>query len=112
MPSDVAAMIQRDAGPQVTVLTYPYWSMVRWSPTIAANAATLDTAERRAFGYASGSGGTIAGFAATYAITGTFPSRDRRATAPTCTSGVSRLTSNRTAIRGSRRKSGAAASCR
>lgn len=63
-------MIQRDAGPQVTVLTYPYWSMVRWSPTIAANAATLDTAERRAFGYASGSGGTIAGFAATYAITG------------------------------------------
>lgn len=71
LPGDVASRIDADNGGQeVTILTYPYWSMVRWSPTIAANVATLDTAERRAFGYAVGGNGTVAGFASTFAITG------------------------------------------
>ena len=69
-PNDVSMMIEQDnPSGQVTVLTYPYWSTVRWAATIAANAATLDTAERRAFGYAIGGNGTVAGFASTYAIT-------------------------------------------
>ena len=71
IPQDVAARIDQDNGGQeVTILTYPYWSALRWSPTIAANVATFDTAERRAFGYAIGGNGTVAGFASTFAITG------------------------------------------
>lgn len=71
IPGDVAAKIDADNGGQeVTILTYPYWSTLRWSPVVAANVATYDTAERRAFGYAIGGNGTVAGFAATFAITG------------------------------------------
>lgn len=52
---------------QKTVLPTPYWSTIRYTAAVvAATSLTLDMNPRRAFAYAAGGDGQVAGFAAAF----------------------------------------------
>jgi hypothetical protein len=67
LPADVRQFIgEQYAQSQVSILPLPYWSTVRFQATIAGAAATIDTTERRAFGYAQGQLPSVGGFPAAF----------------------------------------------
>lgn len=66
LPPEVrAAMAQAGINDARAVLPVPYWSTVRFAPTIAANVATIAAGvQRKAFQYQIGADMQVAGFAA------------------------------------------------
>lgn len=67
LPADVRAFIgEQYSNSEVTILPLPYWSTVRFQGAVGGGNLTIDTSERRAFGYAQGNSPAVGGFPAAY----------------------------------------------